>query len=92
MLGMNVRICGIRAMERMCAQARARFILSSERVLGNQNPSWAGIAQLIVFGLAVHSVAGSIPLWGNFPVQGIFPLELSWVQTPFPQKLFWMRV
>ena len=22
-----------------------------------------------------------------FPVQGIFPLELSWVLTPFPQTL-----
>ena len=26
----------------------------------------AGIAQLVVLGLAVHSVAGSILLWGNF--------------------------
>ena len=33
----------------------------------------AGIAQLVVLGLAVHSVAGSILLWGHFPVQGIFP-------------------
>ena len=46
----------------------------------------AGIAQLVVLGLAVHSVAGSILLWGHFPVEGIFPLELTWVQTPFPQK------
>ena len=52
----------------------------------------AGIAQLVVLGLAVHSVAGSILLWGNFPVEGIFPLELTWVQTPFPPKLFRMRV
>ena len=52
----------------------------------------AGIAQLVVLGLAVHSVAGSILLWGHFPVEGIFPLELTWVQTPFPQKLFRMRV
>ena len=51
-----------------------------------------GIAQLVVLGLAVHSVAGSILLWGHFPVEGIFPLELTWVQTPFPQKLFRMRV
>ena len=41
----------------------------------------AGIAQLVVLGLAVHSVAGSILLW-----------ELTWVQTPFPQKLFRMRI
>ena len=53
---------------------------------GGQNSS------LVVFGLAVHSVAGSILLWGHFPVEGIFPLELTWVQTPFPQKLFRMRV
>ena len=52
----------------------------------------AGIAQLVVLGLAVHSVAGSILLWGHFPVEGIFPLELTWVQTPFPQKLFRVRV
>ena len=52
----------------------------------------AGIVQLVVLGLAVHSVAGSILLWGHFPVQGIFPLELTWVQTPFPQKLLQMRV
>ena len=48
--------------------------------IGGRNSS------LVVFGLAVHSVAGSILLWGNFPVEGIFPLELTWVQTPFPQK------
>ena len=52
----------------------------------------AGIAQLVVLGLAVHSVAGSILLWGHFLVEGIFPLELTWVQTPFPQKLLRMRV
>ena len=52
----------------------------------------AGIAQLVVLGLAVHSVTGSILLRGHFPVEGIFPLELTWVQTPFPQKLLRMRV
>ena len=52
----------------------------------------AGIAQLVVLGLAVHSVAGSILLGGHFPVEGIFPLELTWVQTPFPKNLFQMRV
>ena len=49
-------------------------------------------SSLVVFGLAVHNVAGSILLWGHFPVEGIFPLELTWVQTPFPPKLFRMRV
>ena len=34
--------------------------VQSELMLG------AGIAQLVVLGLAVHSVAGSILLWGNF--------------------------
>ena len=29
---------------------------------------------------------------GTFSVEGIFPLELTWVQTPFPQKLLRMRV
>ena len=53
---------------------------------------WGRNSSLVAFGLAVHSAAGSILLWGNFPVEGIFPLELTWVQTPFPQKLFWMRV
>ena len=32
------------------------------------------------------------PPLGTFSVEGIFPLELTWVQTPFPQKLLWMRV
>ena len=55
-------------------------------------PAGAGIAQLVVLGFAVHRVAGSILLWGHFPVERIFPLELTWVQTPFPPKLFRMRV
>ena len=49
-------------------------------------------SSLVVFGLSVHSVAGSILLWGIFSVEGIFPLELTWAQTPFPKKLFRMRV
>ena len=59
---------------------------------GHTSDSGAGIAHLVVLGLAVHSVAGSILLWGHFPVEGIFPLELTWVQTPFPPKLLRMRV
>ena len=47
---------------------------------------WGRSTSLVVFGLAVHSVASSILLWGNFPVEGIFPLELTCVQTPFPKK------
>ena len=60
--------------------------------LQKQCTMWGRNSSLVVFGLAVHSVAGSILLWGNFLVEGIFPLELTWVQTPFPQKLFRMRV
>ena len=50
------------------------------------------LAQSVVLGLSVHSVAGSILLWGHFPVEGIFPFELTLVETPFPPKLFRMRV
>ena len=53
---------------------------------GQTSSAGTGIAQLVVLGLAVHSVAGSILLWGSFPVEGIFALELKWVQTPFPPK------
>ena len=35
-------------------------------VMMNIISSGAGIAQLVVLGLAVHSVAGSILLWGHF--------------------------
>ena len=49
----------------------------------------AGIAQLVVLGLAVHRFD---PPLGAFSVEGIFPLELTWVQTPFPPKLLRMRV
>ena len=28
----------------------------------------------------------------GFDLDGIFPLEFTWVLTPFPKKLFWMRV
>ena len=62
------------------------IVAPSQTMLGGRNSS------LVVLGLAVHSVAGSILLWGNFPVERIFPLEFTWVQTPFPQKLFRMRV
>ena len=35
---------------------------------------------------------GFNPPLGTFSVEGIFPLELTWVQTPFPPKLLRMRV
>ena len=60
--------------------------LSGTSFLSFQTMRGAGIAQLVVLGLAVHSVVGSILLWGHFPVEGIFPLELTWVQAPFPPK------
>ena len=46
----------------------------------------AGIAQLVVLGLAVHGVAGSILLWGNFPVEGIFPLGVNMGSNSIPPK------
>ena len=46
----------------------------------------AGIAQLVVLGLAVHSVTGSILLWGHFPVQGIFPFGVNMGSNSIPQK------
>ena len=45
----------------------------------------AGIAQLVVLGLAVHSVAGSILLWGHFPVEGIF-LGVNMGSNSIPPK------
>ena len=35
---------------------------------------------------------GFDPPLGTLSVEGIFPLELTWVQTPFPKKLLRMRV
>ena len=35
---------------------------------------------------------GFDPSLGTFSVEVIFPLELTWVQTPFPHKLLRMRV
>ena len=53
------------------------------------NVRGAGIARWKCLG---SLVTGSILPWRNFLVEGIFPLELTWVQTPFPKKLFRMRV
>ena len=46
----------------------------------------AGIAQLVVHGLAVHGVAGSILLWGHFPVEGIFSLGVNMGSNSIPPK------
>ena len=54
---------------------------------GHSNFERAGIAQLVVLGLAVQCRGFDPPL-GNFPEEGIFPLELTWLQTPFPQNSF----
>ena len=55
-------------------------------VLGGRNSSvgsaWARCPQR----------RGFDPPLGTFSVEGIFPLELTWVQTPFPPKLLRMRV
>ena len=56
------------------------------RITGGQNSSvssaWARCPQR----------RGFNPPLGTFSVVGIFPLELTWVQTPFPPKLLRMRV
>ena len=46
----------------------------------------AGIAQLVVLGLAVHSVTCSILLWGHFPVDGIFSLGVNMGSNSIPPK------
>ena len=60
--------------------------MESEPMLGGRNSSvgsaWARCPQR----------RGSDPPLETFSVEGIFPLELTWVQTPFPQKLLRMRV
>ena len=43
-------------------------------------------SSLVVFGLAVHSVVRSILLWGNFPVEGIFPLGVNMGSNSIPPK------
>ena len=48
--------------------------------------SGAGIAQLVVLRLAVHSVRGSIFLWGHFPVEGIFSLGVNMGSNSIPPK------
>ena len=45
-----------------------------------------GIAQVVVLGLAVHSVAGWILLWGHFPVEGIFSLGVNMGSNSIPPK------
>ena len=60
-----------------------------------QNSAGVTLAQLVVqcVGLAVLRNA-SLPVRpsSELPVEGIFPLELTWFLTPFPPKLFRMRV
>ena len=46
----------------------------------------AGIAQLVVLGLAVHSVAGSILLWGDIFGRGDFSLEVNMGSNSIPPK------
>ena len=63
---------------------------------GNRKCLWGQNSSLVVYWAgcpAWCSVMGSIFLWGEFvSVKGIFPLELIWVLTPSPPKLFQMRV
>ena len=89
--GSNPRRCGQRAQAlptelfrppKCNLNSLKNLIVESNIVAGDRNSSvgsaWA----------RCQSVAGLILLWGHFPVEGIFPLELTWVQTPFPQNSF----
>ena len=50
----------------------------------------AGLAQSVVCSARCHAALQVQPS-SEPPVEGIFPLELSWVLAPFP-KNSWMRV
>ena len=50
-----------------------KTIIRADLIAAFQSLTGAGIAQLVVLGLAVHSVAGSILLWGHFWWRGFFP-------------------
>ena len=51
------------------------------------------LPQIFISGLLLPLDFVDAPQTGViYTVEGIFPLELTWVQTPFPQKLFRMRV
>ena len=45
-----------------------------------------GNSSLVVFVLTVYSVAGSILLWGNFLVEGIFSLGVNMGSNSIPPK------
>ena len=72
--------------------------VKNTRIISNKHNGSKVTLSLLLFGgrnssvgsawARCQSVAGSILLWGHFPVEGIFPLELTWVQTPFPQNSF----
>ena len=69
---------------RLCARVTSQSlcvcVLESFIPLGGQNSS------LVVFGLAVHSVAGSILLWGNFYGRGDFSLGVNMGSNSIPPK------
>ena len=63
------------------------YIVSITKNLSiHHSPYWGRNSSLVVFGLAVHSVAGSILLWGNFPVEGIFSLGVNMGSNSIPPK------
>ena len=73
--------CAVNCLQHVCSSGPSAIVCKSYAT-GGRNSSvgsaWA----------CCHSVAASILLWGHFPVEGIFPLELTWVQTPFAQNSF----
>ena len=64
------------------------MLVSSWRGAGIARWSWVGLAVLL------DAASWRIVVYEEifFPVEGIFPLELTWVLSPFPKKLFRMRV
>ena len=53
---MYIRIFGVRPRKYFCAQARPRFILSSERVLGNKSDPMSSQREKILYRKAASRV------------------------------------
>ena len=74
---------GLLGISEACHQGFSPGTLASSPPCDFNSVKGAGIAQLVVLGLAA-----TVSRVRNFPVEGIFALELTWVQTPFPQNSF----
>ena len=72
-----------------CTRIKLGFVVVQWVAQGSEDVNgevWGRNISLVAFGLAVHSVAGSILLWGNFPVEGIFPLGVNMGSNSIPPK------